>query len=72
MDVVYHLWDKLILFNDNLISHFIVIAFLIKKKDEYINKAYLEKFGYTEELDYNALYTKIISKGYEGELSEKE
>lgn len=38
MDVVYHLWDKLILFNDNLISHFIVIAFLIKKKDEYINK----------------------------------
>jgi hypothetical protein len=41
-------------------------------KDEYINKAYLEKFGYTKELDYNALYTKIISKGYEGELSEKE
>ena len=35
---MYHLWDKLILFNDNLISHFIVIAFLIKKKDEYINK----------------------------------
>lgn len=41
-------------------------------KDEYINKAYLEKFGYTKELDYNALYTKIISKGYEGELSKKE
>ena len=33
---MYHLWDKLILFNDNLMNHFIIVAFLIYKKENYI------------------------------------
>lgn len=41
-------------------------------KDEYVNKQYLEKFKYKETYDYDALYTTILSKGYEGTLSEKE
>jgi hypothetical protein len=31
------LWDKIILFNDSLFLNFIIIAFLIKNKEKYIN-----------------------------------
>ena len=35
LNVVYHLWDKLILFGDPLFLHFFIIAFLIKNKNKF-------------------------------------
>ncbi len=35
LDVVYHLWDKLILFDDNLFPHFFITAYLIKKRKKF-------------------------------------
>ena len=37
LKLVYHLWDKLILFNDNLFLHFFIIAFIIYNKDKILN-----------------------------------
>ena len=37
LKLIYHLWDKLILFNDNLLLHFFIIAFLIYNKDTILN-----------------------------------
>ena len=34
LNVVYHLWDKLILFDDNLFPHFFITAYLIKNKQK--------------------------------------
>ena len=34
LNLIYHLWDKLILFNDNLLLHFFMIAFIIYNKDK--------------------------------------
>ena len=36
LNLVYHLWDKLILFNDGLILHFFIIAFLIYNKSQIV------------------------------------
>ena len=35
LNVVYHLWDKIILFNDPLFIHFFIIAYLIKNKNKF-------------------------------------
>ena len=35
LDIVYHLWDKLILFDDPLFIHFFIIALLIKNKNKF-------------------------------------
>ena len=35
LNVVYHLWDKLILFDDNLFPHFFITSFLIKNKKKF-------------------------------------
>lgn len=37
LEVVYHLWDKIIVINDCLLIHYIVIALLIKHKQTLIN-----------------------------------
>ena len=38
LNVTYYLWDKLILFDDNLFPHFFIVALLITNKDKYIGK----------------------------------
>ena len=38
MDVVYHFWDKLILFNDSLLPHFMTVSFIIKHKKKILSK----------------------------------
>ena len=35
LNIVYHLWDKLILFDDCLFIHFFIVAFLIKNKNKF-------------------------------------
>ena len=35
LSIIYHLWDKLILFEDSLFIHFFIIAFLIKNKNKF-------------------------------------
>lgn len=35
LNIIYHLWDKLILFEDSLFIHFFIIAFLIKNKNKF-------------------------------------
>ena len=35
LDMVYHLWDKLILFDDPLFIHFFIVALLIKNKNKF-------------------------------------
>ena len=35
LNVIYHLWDKLILFDDNLFPHFFITAYLIKNKKKF-------------------------------------
>ena len=35
LGVIYHLWDKLILFDDNLFPHFFITAYLIKNKKKF-------------------------------------
>ena len=35
LNVVYHLWDKLILFDDNLFPHFFITSYLIKNKKKF-------------------------------------
>lgn len=37
LDVIYHLWDKLILFNDPLFLHFFMVALLIKNRENILN-----------------------------------
>ena len=37
LNVVYHLWDKLILFDDILFPQFFITAFLIKNKQKFFN-----------------------------------
>ena len=36
IDIVYHLWDKLIVFNDSLFLHFIITSFLISHREQII------------------------------------
>ena len=36
LNVVYHLWDKLILFNDSLFPHFFIIAYIIKNRKKFL------------------------------------
>ena len=35
LNVVYYLWDKIILFDDSLFIHFFIVAFLIKNKKKF-------------------------------------
>ena len=35
LDIIYHLWDKLILFDDPLFIHFFIIALLVKNKNKF-------------------------------------
>ena len=35
LGVIYHLWDKLILFDDNLFPHFFITAYLMKNKKKF-------------------------------------
>lgn len=37
LDIIYHLWDKVILFDNNILMHFLIVAFLIHEKEQYIN-----------------------------------
>ena len=37
LDVIYHLWDKLILFDDNLILHFFIVSFLIINREIFMD-----------------------------------
>ena len=36
INIVYHLWDKLIVFNDSLFLHFIITSFLISHREEIV------------------------------------
>jgi len=38
LNVTYYLWDKLILFDDNLFPHYFIVALLIINKEKYIGK----------------------------------
>ena len=35
LNVVYHLWDKIILFDDNLFPHFFIVSYLIKNRQKF-------------------------------------
>ena len=37
LEIIYHLWDKLIIFNDNLFMHFFIIALLRYNRDLLLN-----------------------------------
>ena len=37
LNVIYYLWDKIILFDDVLFPHFFITAYLIINKDKFLN-----------------------------------
>lgn len=37
LDIVYHIWDKIILFNDPILMHFLCLALLIYNKHKFID-----------------------------------
>ena len=53
IDIVYHLWDKLIVFNDSLFLHFIIVSFLQGHRDKILKTdisqipSYLSQMAFT-------------------------
>ena len=56
LEIIYHLWDKLILFNDSYLVHFICIVFLIENKN---------KFKKVEEAQVPSIISQLILKNKE-------